>query len=236
MAESTYPYYGFPPLPETLEYLAKQSDADFNTLRQAISGPDGFSRSINRCRQLARELGNEISTNTVFNLIISLRYLYDNSREWEEAGRDVRVALDEYFELTGLKTILGDDVNDSFYDRVLSFIEKNPVVERARKRRRLQAGILDTATGFSSFVDLRPQLSEDKTEIEELIPVIIFQAETEAQEKEGTKTHVFQLTLESLKKLKDTIGDIERKLETVKDNPRLRAFLQTLSSEENTEG
>lgn len=236
MAESTYPYYGFPPLPETFEYLAKQSDADFNTLRQAISGPDGFSRSINRCRQLARELGNEISTNTVFNLIISLRYLYDNSREWEEAGRDVRVALDEYFELTGLKTILGDDVNDSFYDRVLSFIEKNPVVERARKRRRLQAGILDTATGFSSFVDLRPQLSEDKTEIEELIPVIIFQAETEAQEKEGTKTHVFQLTLESLKKLKDTIGDIERKLETVKDNPRLRAFLQSLSSEENTEG
>lgn len=236
MAESTYPYYGFPPLPETLEYLAKQSDADFNTLRQAISGPDGFSRSINRCRQLARELGNEISTNTIFNLIISLRYLYDNSREWEEAGRDVRVALDEYFELTGLKTILGDDVNDSFYDRVLSFIEKNPVVERARKRRRLQAGILDTATGFSSFVDLRPQLSEDKTEIEELIPVIIFQAETEAQEKEGTKTHVFQLTLESLKKLKDTIGDIERKLETVKDNPRLRAFLQSLSSEENTEG
>lgn len=208
----TYGWAG--PSPQALEQMAQLSEAQFNVLREAVTGPEGFDLSLGRCEALATQLKSDLKTRDVFRLLSSLRFFYDRCRDWERGARDSATALREFIQLAGLFEDLGDGV----IKRLLELTVKNPTVERRQKLRWLRTGILDTAVNFASFVDVRPRISEDRREIEGLVPVVILRINTESESGEP-KSHIFQLTLEGLTKLRAVVEDVEKKLKLVNTDP-----------------
>ena len=74
---------------------------------------------------------------------------------------------------------------------------------------------MPNARGFSSFVDLRPNINSERTGIAEFIPLVQFRIRAET-ENETEELWVFQMDERALEKLSEAIKDVQRKLELVK--------------------
>lgn len=220
---------GVPPLHQAAEKIVSLKDRQFEILQEEVTGAAGFARSIDRCDRLANKLS--LSRHDIFNILTTLQFFYDSARKWEKAGRDGSNALNEFFQFTGLNQSLGKSEN-LFYGRVKQLVAINPVVERRRKIRKLKSGLVDTAVDFASFLDLRPFISDDRTIVEKLVPVVIFRVAIKA-EYGSDKSCVFQMSPEGVAKLRDAVTDIERKLATVSADDTLRSLLEL--SEERDE-
>jgi len=131
--------------------------------------------------------------------------------------------LRHYLFVSGLHEKSSDDP-ENFYKRIAELVAKNPFLERRRKLNWLRKGILETESDFSSFVDLLPSFSEDRRTIEEFLPIAIFRIFVESDRGED-RSHVFQLNAEGVAKLKAAVDDLEKKLESLKQDesilPRL---------------
>jgi hypothetical protein len=199
----------FPDLPEALKSIASLHDDQFKVLQEAVLSPDGFDVSVERCRSIAEKL--KIDAQQVGTLLSSLEFLYLRSREWVAQGRDVVTALREFALFADLEKHFD---KQSQLSRLETLLSRNPSLERRRKIKWLQTGILNTATAFASFVELRPSYTEDRATIEEFIPVIIFRIITESGLGEDNE-HIFQLTPDGLVKLRAAIDDMEKKLKSL---------------------
>src|SRR5207245_14315 len=176
-------------------------DSQYQTLRAAVSSPSAFGRGLARCEEIAGRLGGRITPRDVSHILASLSFLYDRLREWESSqagtGRD---ALREFLAVTRLDSALGDDEGRGFR-RLLELTEKNPAIERRSKLRWLRTGILDTASQFASFVDIRPRFSDDRSEVLEFVPVVILRVVVHSDFGED-RTCAFQLPSDSLAELR----------------------------------
>ncbi len=207
--EEDHFYLGVPPLPKVLENIAAMSDAQVATLADEVR-KGGFARSRARCESIANELGAEVRPREAFGVLAALDFFYDRSRDWEEEGRDAATELRDFLDVTGLIESLGTEPSRQV-SRLTALVSRNPHVEKRKKLRWLRTGLLDTAVDFSSFVDLRPSFSTDRSAIDEIIPAVIVRIATESDRGED-RAHVFQLTAEGVSKLRKLVEDIEKKL------------------------
>ena len=210
-------HFGFPELPEALKAIVKLNEDQFELLRGAVSGPAGYDQSLQRCEELARTLNSDLELSDVWKILSSLRFLYYRAREW--ASRDMMEALREFFVIADLEESLGDDPKRG-YNRLKELLSRNPALERKRKLRWLQIGILPTATTFASFVDIRPNFTDDRSVVEDLVPVVIFRVDTDT-DINADRAHVFQLTIDGLAKLRVAVEDIEKKLASLRADKAL---------------
>lgn len=226
--------YGLSRLPWALEKIAGLDERQFQVLRDAVTGPAGFDRKLVRCEVLADQLKADLKPSDVFHLLLPLRFLYDRCRDWEKDGRETGAALREFLELTGLDEHLGKEPGPAL-KRLLELTAKNPEIERRRKLRWLRTGILETAVEFASFVDIRPRISDDRSAIQGLVPVVIFRIATES-ESGGEESYVFQLPQEGVSKLRAVLEDIEKKLKLVESDPLFGGrFEREISKHEDEE-
>ena len=223
--------YGYPELPRAVEIIVGLSEEQFQVIREAVASPEGYEPQLNRCEEIAKRLKAKITARDVFHLLTSLRLLYSQLRRWETQKRDTVSALEEFFLVTDLQDKLGQDPSLA-YKRLNELVSKNPVLERRRKLRWLQTGILDNAVDFSSFVDLRPRFTDDRSSFEEFVPVVIFRVVTDVEYGED-RAHVFQLTLDGLGKLRAAVDDIEKKLSGLRrDETILKRLHEGVTKEE----
>jgi hypothetical protein len=75
---------------------------------------------------------------------------------------------------------------------------------------------LPNAVAFSSFVDLRPMIDQDRSAIDGLVPVIQLRISTEQGNDEGNA--VIQLDEKALMKLSEAIEDANKKLQLLKND------------------
>lgn len=204
-------FFGFPPLPKALQRVSELEDAQYDTLLAEIGGPNGFSLAEPRVTAVANSLARD--ENEVLDLLQSLDFLYDRCREWETADDDFGPPLRSFLRATRLWGTLGPNADASF-DRLTRLLEPNPILEQRRKLRWLRTGILDTAVEFASFVDLRPDFSKDRSEVRGLVPVVLLRVRTES-DLERDRSHVFQLTIDGVRKLSKALEDIDRKLDAI---------------------
>ena len=221
-------FFNYAGLVESLKIVTELSDGQLEDLKEAVSGNDGYNHSLSRCGALAKRLGGTLDASKVFHLLVSLEFLYDRSREWEDKEGDGTKSLQEFLEITGLIETLG---SDRLQIKLLPLIVKNPAIQRRRKLKRLKTGILDTAVGFSSFVDIRPRFADDRSTLEELVPVVIIRVETESEDN-NQRSPVFQLNLAGLTKLRAALEDIDKKLDALKKDERLRSRIDLDISDE----
>jgi len=190
--------------------VSELGDDQFNVLATAVAGPDAFARPIGRCTAISQKLNGKLSASEVFSVLGSLAFLYDRCREWEGLDRDGKEMLDQFLQLTGMQK----DEGDRTLPRLLRLVGKNQAFQRRRKLRWLQTGILPTAVGFASFVDLRPRFEEDRSLVKEFVPMVIFRVMVESEYEQ--QPQVFQLNVEGIAKLRAVLDDIDKKLLAVK--------------------
>jgi len=218
-------FFGFPPIQQALEKLATLTEEQFNSLRDEVLGPETFSRGYHRCEKLAEKLGADLSPRDVFNILTSLEFLYDNARSLEASERPGHDALKEFLEFTGLDETLGEKSDLAFDERVRPLVATNAIVERRRKIRRLKSTLIDTAMDFASFVDVRPSFADDRSRIEELVPMVFLSVGIRTEEGPD-KTFFFQMSREGFAKLHSTVADIEKKLAAVNSDEHLGPLVQ----------
>jgi hypothetical protein len=211
--------FPFPPFGQALELIARLNEKQFATLKDAVTGPEAFDTTLVRCRRLAQQAGLESSE--VLNTLSSLRFIYDQVREWEESHADE--GLTEFLELTGLLRRI-PQAQEGAVKRLSELLVRNSFIEKRRKLRWLKTGILDTAVSFSSFVDLRPNITADRNRIDELVPTVIFRVVVDA-EYGPDRSFVFQITRDGVAKLKAAVDDIEKKLSIIASDSSLGARL-----------
>lgn len=180
---------------------------------------NGYDHSLGRCNELAIKLKGDFNASNIFRLLISLEFLYDHLREWEKREPDGDKSLRQFLEVTGVNSKLGPDQNAG-YQKLARLLAKNPALERLRKLQKLRNGLLDTAIGFSSFLDIRPRFAEDRSSLEELVPMIILSVVTRSDDG-SDRSPVFQFDLAGLAKLRATLDDIDKKLKVLKEDARI---------------
>jgi hypothetical protein len=207
-----------PALPTALRVISGLSEAAFKALQRATRDPEAFQTLPNRIRELSVQLtgGDE---DTTADVLRSLQYLYDLVHEQGDSDPrssvpTVHARLRAFLHTTGLYNLLGDK-SDLALSRLLELLQRNEAIEATKKRYRLQTSILDNAASFASFLDLRPNFSEDRTQVTEFVPIVIFQVVVE-DDAGSTNSYSFQMTELGLAKLKDAVEDAARKLERIK--------------------
>jgi hypothetical protein len=137
----------------------------------------------------------------------------------------------DLLQFSGLWPRSGEDSGIAV-SRLAEVLRSNAVRDRELKRRWLRTGILDIATAFSSFVDLRPNFSDDRSEISELLPVIIFNIIVQTETGDD-RSYVFQLSDSSLRQLERAISDVRIKLERARTHEAFAPMIMPSNGSEN---
>lgn len=213
-------------LQATIEHLGSLSEQQFENLLKAID-EEGFDRSISRCNKLARQLNSALSPREAFSLLRVVEGLYDDLREWRSVGDP----LIEILEFAGVTDGQGKETIQTGFRRLQELIVVKPNVETLNKVSWLETGIIDTVVDISSFVDLRPNFSDDRSRIEDLLPIVIFRVLT-ASDARTHNSFVFQLTRDDITKIRTVLIDTEKKLDALEADDRLRLFQKPTQGED----
>jgi hypothetical protein len=190
-----------PPFEEVLHDIAQLQEDAFGKLHAFVRG-EGFEADTEQRDYLAQALS--LSRERVFYVLSVLAFVYRQARADLQAPESIARRLG---------AVLQDDVagRTRLISRLTQILAPNAKAEKEIKIGRLKSGFLKNATGFGSFLDLRPNFSEDLKEVHGLIPVIQFRIATDATDP-ADAAFVFQLDEEGLAKMKEAIERSEKKL------------------------
>ena len=223
------PYRAAPPLPRAITLLSELTDSQFAAFLQEVRGKRAFDSDSARVDALTKTLELDQTADAII-LLAGCEFLYDRAHEWAANGRDIIDVTRDLLQFAGLWPRPSAD-SGIILHRLSAVLRPNPVRDREVKRQWLQTGILDIATGFASFVDLRPNFSSDRSAITELMPIVIFNIMIQTEDG-NEKSCVFQLSEQSLQRLEDAISDARLKLSRVREHPILSPLLFAASSSE----
>jgi hypothetical protein len=201
----------FPPLSlkEMLEELGSFSDEEFEQFLAETLTLAAFDSSQERCETVARRIGRDPG---LFGYLFgALDFLYREVRRKAKDEKTLRLLIDEL--LNSLEFGTGDKTV-RLTERLVKLLSYNQNAERRDKIGRLKRGFLPNAVGFSSFVDLRPNVDTDRTKIDDFVPLVQFRITTDTEDEEGS--WVFQLDERALDKLRQAIDDVQKKLQVIK--------------------
>jgi hypothetical protein len=185
------------------------SEPAFRALKAAVGSPRAFDDDADRVSELARDLG--VSAHEVFMLLQASSILYERVRalpDGASAPEAIGRFIDEFDEE------VDPDVKTILAARLIELTSVNENVELNKKIRRLQAGFLDTAYGFATFVDLRPDFTANRDTVRGFVPMIQIRISTNADNPDH-QSLLFQVDEIGLSKLKEEIEAVEKKLSTL---------------------
>ena len=205
-----------PSFTSVLLEVAGLSNEAFDRLAIEIDGPDAFDVEKERISALSPALGVDEETATAIISMIGFLYqrIHRDSVDISNIPMFVKEMLESLAKQESDEERPSSEQSEIISRRLSHLLRKQTNVEKFNKHERLRWGFLPAATNFSTFVDLRPSLSDDLTEIEELIPIIQFRVKTDSSAP-MLKNFVFQMDPRALKRLKSEVERAERKLSTV---------------------
>ena len=149
----------FPPLTvkEILEEVGSLTDKEFDVLAEETCTSAAFDSSKERCDSLSKKIGRDPAL--LSYILDILDFLYKEIRRKSNDASTIRILLEELTASLGLS----DDAQ-KITNRLNKLLSHNENVERREKIGRLKRGFISNAVGFSSFVDLRPDIDRDRTQ------------------------------------------------------------------------
>jgi hypothetical protein len=199
-----------------LDPLVSFDEKKFNLLKLEIGGPKGFNFDQSRISKLADPL--ELSTSHLEALISVLDGLYLRTSDILSDGAEINEALGEFVDRIKSddeKYEASDDQVELLKSRLIDLISSNyESINNSKKIERLKDGFLKNAVGVGSFVDLRPNFTEDLEKINGWIATVQFRITTDSNIALDREI-VFQCDQSSLVKLKAAIEKAEKKLKTM---------------------
>jgi hypothetical protein len=210
---------------QALRPIAGMTEAEFEALLAAISGARSFSLSKDQIAELTRQI--PVSANNLPYMLGTLAFLY--SQISQQIGEDDvgEATIAKLVEELDASSFSGDD-KEAMSRRLKALLERRASHQIFAKTRRLQRGFIPNATGFSSFVDLRPNFNDGvPTEVVDFLPLIQFRISTDA-DRNDQKRFVFQLSPDSLGELQKAIERAQAKLEILMEDDVAASRLKPL--------
>lgn len=220
----------FPPtsLLDVFRPLAKVDVENFQQFLTEIGSRQAFNSDKKRCEKLGYLIG--VAPEDVGLLLSLLAGIYKKFRTLEDGGADFDSLSKEFYD-----EALSDDDDDSvkltedervtLTERLRSLLRKNDTIDNAEKIARLKAGFIKNATGFSSFVDIRPNFKKENTEVQSLILLAQLRISTDS-DNPIEREFIFQCDEKALKKLKEVISAAEKKFLTLSNHSSISKFLE----------
>jgi hypothetical protein len=221
---SVHPATVKPPesLAEALRPIATLSESEFTKLALALSGPRSFSLSKEQLEALQKDAPGVAAV--LPYTLGTLAFLYsqiEDVPEGEQTEAPIIAQLvddldpkDEWASIKSLMKV-----------RLTDLLGRKKNHERFKKVQRLQNGFIPNATGFSTFLDLRPDFNEGKPEkIQGVLPVIQLRISTDA-DNPTMRRLVVQLDEDGLAELKKAIDRLTQKIEILKTDTHLASHL-----------
>lgn len=197
------------------------SDTGFAAFLAEVKSSEGFRDGSERCRLLGLNLG--IPAVETHALLQILRDVYRKFRSAERQGQSFGEILDSFLE-DGLELVKDTDqtygTNSAFVERLRQLFERSLELDRADKLNRLERGFSDELRSVEAFVDLRPNFSEDRTKIEEMVPVIQLRFTTNS-ENPSQEYFVVNVKQKTLDELSAAIEDVQARLKTLANQSSL---------------
>jgi hypothetical protein len=197
---------------EVLEELGSFTDLEFEIVLAETTTLAAFDSSQERCEAIAKKIDRDSG---VFGYIFTvLDFLYREVRRKAKDENTLKLLIDELI----ASFELGKDEKENvkmLSERLLKLLSYNQNAERRDKIGRLKRGFLPNAVGFSSFVDLRPNIGADRSKIDEFVPLVQFRISTDSDDDEQ-RSWVVQLDERALDKLSQAIEDVQKKLQLLK--------------------
>ena len=204
----------FPPLSvkEVLEEFGSFSDPEFELFLSETLTLAAFDSSPERCETVAKKIDKD--PGLLGYIFGALDFLYREVRRKAKDELTLTRLIDELLSALEIESSDKTDVK-KLKERLVRLLSYNQSAERRDKVGRLARGFLPNAIGFSSFVDLRPNLDAGRTKVDEFIPLVQFRIRTESDDDEE-ESWVFQLDERALDKLSEAIEDVRNKLRVIK--------------------
>jgi hypothetical protein len=207
---------------EGLAPLSKMSESEFSILSTAVSGTRSFSLSKEQIEEIQKKLPSALG-NLTFILGI-LAFLYVQVDHVVELGATYSDVIDKLVDDITEQAGWGESKKVA-RDRLFELLLKKDVHQRFKKIQRLQTGFIPNAIGFASFVDLRPDFTEDSPPVlKGFLKVIQVRIKTDAKSPQDQQ-FVFQLSEDALKELKKCIDRAQAKMDVLQADAALSASI-----------
>lgn len=206
----------FPPvtMAEVLADIMALSDDEFDAIDSEVKSPDAFDAGSERCTSIAEKLG--LDRESVGYLLSFLEFIYSRVNKDDPSDEIRSEMIDKLFSTVQFE----QEPNESdeaqansiarLKKRLLQLTAYNPNAKIRNKVDRLKKGFLPNAVAFSTFVDLRPIIDDERERISGYVAILQLRISTEQSDKE--EFTVVQLDPKALNKLSEAIDDAKRKL------------------------
>ena len=109
-------------------------------------------------------------------------------------------------------------------ERMKIIMEPHPLIEAHRKAARLQNDFATNAKSFASMVDLRPDITDERTAVTRLLPIYKLKIVTDLKARIN-RTIVVQLDDDALDELEFVVGDLRKKNSLLRDTPGVAGLI-----------
>jgi hypothetical protein len=191
---------------EAVSEVASLSEEAYRNFKNAISSELAYDDNPDRIAGLANELS--VTPEDAAMILQATSILYERVQALP-TGVDSSSAISRFVD--EFDEELEADVKRRLVARLTELTARNESAELNKKIYRLQAGFLDTATSFSTFVDLRPDFTEKRDAIRGFIPMIQFKIATNSDNPHFQEL-IFQVDEFGLERLRATLNDAQSKL------------------------
>ena len=197
-----------------VNYLNKLDEPQLDSLINHLESNPTFDSDYISVLSLSEKLDLNAEQQRDLEFTIKLfSYFYSIARDIEnENANNQESAKDIFYDIFSKENLDGTKS-----DKIWRVLKRRRDVNKQVKMEWLSSGLIESATGFFSFVDLRPCYSEDGQSIEEYIPISLFKVDVENDYGEN-KGFVFQLTESGVQSLKEAVDDLVNKLNILNNN------------------
>lgn len=199
-----------PSLAGAIRQLVELDNDQYKKLRDLVEGAQSFALDRSVVEDLAGSFS--LTFEQVSYLLAGLSFLYERLEDLTESPEGKReVAVKSVIEELNID-VDADDQRNELVNRLLELLKHNDAHDRFKKIRRLESGFLPRALDFQSFVDLRPLFSKDRSQLEGCVRIVQLNFTLDAQVP-PSESITIQFTPDDLRKLKQCLEDVEKKLE-----------------------
>src|SRR5216684_2133332 len=201
-------------LGEAVRPIGLLSESEFSKILELVSGPRGFSPTKEQFEEIERSIP-KLAVNLGF-VLAALSFLTGQAEHFEEAGQP----FDSIFSSVVDELDKGANWGEAkgiAANRLKEIFDKRDAYKRFKKLNRLRTGFLPNATGFSTFVDIRPNFEGKPKQVVDLIATVQMRLTTDATAV-AQRELVFQISEEALKLLKEAVSSIEEKIQILKSS------------------
>ena len=189
-------------------------EADVGQLEKLINllnSPKATSQTTHGFLSKIADILN-ISVEDAYDVVKLVDFLSKQKESFEVNDDEFISEVKAFVEKSDNEKALKNLETQTIQKALLNLFGKKPIAELAKKKEKLETGLLKTVIGIEGTCELRPVFNIERSHIVDKVITVITRLTLE-DDKDDEDNLIFQLNSNSLKKLKEFIEITDKKIE-----------------------